>query len=109
MLNFEYVTDPVLFPGLRCPACKSKVRVIRTLPTEKSHVAAVFAKLVTCLLLGVAAALGYLWETVWLFVFFAITVVPVVAIILYVRAVPQFTFFCHHCNAERTYREVSRS
>lgn len=106
-LACEYVTDPVLWPGLRCPQCGSRVRAIRTMEIGPLQGAAVLAEPLTWVVFGVAAAVGYLTETVLAVSLLLITVAPVAAMAAYVRSLPKAGYFCHSCKAERTYREVS--
>jgi len=105
----EYVTDPVLFPGLRCPRCRAGVRAVRTAPSAKSEFSVALAEPFTWLVFGVAAAFGYFWQVVWGFTLAAVIVVPLVAVWLYVRSLMRGTFWCTACRTEFSYAEVSRS
>jgi hypothetical protein len=107
-MNIEYVTDPVLVPGLRCPSCKARVRVIRIASTSKSEFAVALAEPVAWIALAVAACLGYLWQTIWGITLVLLVLGPIAAVYLYLRGITNSSFFCGNCTAELTYRAVSR-
>jgi hypothetical protein len=109
-LKVEYVTDPVLVPGLRCPHCRSKVRAIRSMPSDvKSGLAVALAEPITWVVLGVASLVGYLWEAVFGFTLIAVVLGPVLALWAYIRSLSKSTFWCGTCQAELPYAAVART
>ncbi|HEX7639143.1 MAG TPA: hypothetical protein VF457_12165 [Burkholderiaceae bacterium] len=107
-MEIEYVTDPPLLPGLRCPRCRGKVRVIRTAPSGKSDVAVALARPIAWATVTLAGALGYLSQAVRWFLFAGFFVFPAAVVYLYCRDLMRGSFWCSPCKAEFPYARVSR-
>jgi hypothetical protein len=107
IVNIKYVTDLLLVPGLRCPHCKGKVRQIRNSPSERGMVAASLIEPLVWAIFGIAAFVGYLWETVFGLALVLIVAGPFAGIWLYIRGVRQGDFLCPACGVQLSYAQVA--
>jgi hypothetical protein len=106
-VKIEYVTDPVLVPGLRCPRCHAKVRQIRRGPSARAELTTALLEPVGWVVLGGAALVGYLWEALFGLTLALLVVGPVVAVWCYLRAVRHGDFLCVSCGTEFLYAQVA--
>lgn len=107
-MKIEFITDPVLVPGLRCPHCQGKVRQIRNAPSERGMFAASLIEPLGWVVLGIAAFVGHLWEAIVGLTLALVIVVPLAGIWLYFRSVRQGDFLCPTCGVQLTYAQVAR-
>jgi hypothetical protein len=108
-LKIEYVTDPVLVPGLRCPQCRGKVRQIRNHDLVKEAFwPAALAEPILWMVFGIAAYAGYLYETVFAVTLPLLIVAPCLAIWMYLKDIRRSDFICQTCNTQSSYAKVSK-
>jgi hypothetical protein len=106
-MKIEFITDPVLVPGLRCPHCRGKVTQIRNAPSEHDVFTASLIEPLGWVVLGIAAFVGYLWEAIFGLTLALIIIVPVAGILLYFRSVRQGDFLCSTCGSQLTYAQAA--
>jgi hypothetical protein len=107
-LKIEYVTDPVLVPGLRCPHCRGKVGQIRNHdPVKDVFWPVALAEPIIWMVFGIAAYVGYLYETVFAVALPLLFVAPVFAVWMYLKDIRRSDFICKTCNVQSSYAKVS--
>lgn len=102
----EYVTDPVLRPGLRCPHCSGTVRQIRQFNDESGAWVGFVAEPIAWAMAGGAALFGVLTEAVFALTFALLFGGPILAAVLYVRSLRRSEFLCTRCGEQSSYGKV---
>jgi hypothetical protein len=106
-VKIEYITDPVLVPGLRCPHCQRKVRQIRSAPSVPGMGVTSLIELLVWVVLAVAALVGYFWDAIFGLTLALLVIGPLAGLWLYLRDVRHSDFLCANCGAQLTYTQVT--
>lgn len=107
-LQFEYLTEPVLFYRLRCPGCHGKVRRICRAPSAGFAWSAALGELGVWVVAGIGALLGYQMPAMLGLAIGMVAAAPPLVIWLYVRSISRGEFFCGRCRAVHPYSRVQR-
>jgi hypothetical protein len=106
-MHFEYVTDPVPWPRLRCAKCGARVRQMRE-DLSVSHSVLVFlsGEPLAWLVVGLGLLVGYIAEAVaLLFVAWAV-LVPAGLAWLWFSRLRRASFLCQSCGHISNYAEA---
>jgi len=109
-MDIAYVSDPVLWPKLRCAKCQGKVRQMReSLSGKESLVIFLCGEPLAWLVIGVGAVVGYLAEATAL-VFFAWAVLfPIRLVWLHLSHLRRASFLCSACGHISGYAQARMS
>jgi hypothetical protein len=105
-MEIEYVTDPVLWPKLRCASCRGPVRQMREeLSASQSLLVFLLGEPLGWLVLAIGVLAGLLAEALLLM----LVVVPFGLVWLYVHRLYRASFLCSRCTHISSYTEARQS
>jgi hypothetical protein len=106
-VKVEYVTDPVAYvPRLRCPSCRRPVRQIREAGSLDDNLWVALTEPLGWALIGIAALLGVMWQTVFALTFAVLFGAPILVVVLYLRGLRRGQFLCANCGKQSSFGEV---
>lgn len=109
-MHIEYVTDPVVWPKLRCAECQGKVRQMRASLSGKENLAIILCgEPLAWLVIGFGAVVGYMVEAVVIMFLTWAVLFPIGLVWLYLSHLHRASFLCSACGHISSYARARKS